>query len=184
MTVMFTALVAVVAFGERIGWMRVLGLVLGFCGVIVLATGRMGNGSVALPAVAGTLAALCYGVGINLVSRQLKGLPPAALVPAMLIGAAIVLAPFAIATWPKHAIALPKWGSAFMLGALCTGIAYLLYFRLIARIGPARTATVTYLIPVFTVLWSWLLLGEPATASMLGAGALVLGGVALSQLGK
>lgn len=184
MTVMFTALVGFMVYGEKIGRARIAGLVLGFCGVVVLASGRMGGGSVALPAAAGTLAALCYGFGINLVSRRLKGYPPAALVPALLACGAALLAPFAVAAWPHHAIAPIKWGGAFMLGALCTGVAYVLYFRLIARVGPARTATVTYLIPVFSVLWGWLLLGEPLTASMLGAGALVLGGVAMSQLGR
>ena len=64
---------------------------------------------------------------------------------------------------------------------LCTGIAFVFYYRLIARIGGPRTSTVTYLIPLFGVIWAWLLLGEPVTLTMALAGALILAGVGLSQ---
>jgi drug/metabolite transporter (DMT)-like permease len=64
---------------------------------------------------------------------------------------------------------------------VCTGIAYALYYRLINRIGAPRASTVTYLVPLFGVLWAWLALGEPLTGTMAAAGALILGGVALNQ---
>ena len=64
---------------------------------------------------------------------------------------------------------------------LCTGLAYFLYYRLLYRIGAPRTSTVTYLVPLFGVIWAWVFLGEPLTVSMAIAGALILGGVALSQ---
>jgi drug/metabolite transporter (DMT)-like permease len=72
-------------------------------------------------------------------------------------------------------------GSAITLGVLCTGIAYAFLFRLLDRIGATRTATVTYLVPLFGVAWAWAVLGETPTLSMLIAGLLILGGVALSQ---
>jgi len=68
-----------------------------------------------------------------------------------------------------------------LLGVLCTGIAFVFYYRLIARIGAARTSTVTYLIPLFAVIWAWLILSEPLTVTMGLAGAMILAGVALSQ---
>ena len=68
-----------------------------------------------------------------------------------------------------------------LLGVLCTGFAYVLYFRLLHRIGAPRAVTVTYLVPLFGVMWAWVLLDEPLTASMAIAGALILSGVALSQ---
>ena len=71
--------------------------------------------------------------------------------------------------------------SAVLLGVLCTGIAFVFYYRLIARIGATRASTVTYLIPLFGVVWAWLILGEPLTVTMALAGALILTGVALSQ---
>ena len=67
---------------------------------------------------------------------------------------------FAIAQWPDHAITAKAWGAAAGLGVLCTGFAFVFYYRLIARVGPARAATTTYLVPLFAVLWAWLLLGE------------------------
>jgi drug/metabolite transporter (DMT)-like permease len=65
------------------------------------------------------------------------------------------------------------------LGLLCTGVAYLLYFRLVADIGAAPALTVGFLIPLFGVLWGWLFLGEPVGWHTLGGGLVVLLGTAL-----
>ena len=181
MTVMFTALVAFVLYGERIGPMRIAGLVAGFVGVLILASGRTAGESVWPSALAGTMASVCYGFGINFVRRYLTGLPSGAVAAATLISGAVLLAPLAIYNWPHHPIAAASWVSGILLGMLCTGIAFVFYYRLIARVGPARTSTVTYLIPLFAVIWAWLLLGEPLTPTMAIAGALILAGVAISQ---
>jgi drug/metabolite transporter (DMT)-like permease len=93
----------------------------------------------------------------------------------------VLLAPLAIATWPSGSIPVLSWTSAALLGIICSGIAYLLYYRLIYRIGAPRASTVTYLIPLFGVVWAWLFLDEPVTATMAIAGALILSGVALNQ---
>ena len=180
-TVMFTWLVAFLFFGERIGTRRLVGLVLGFVGVTVLASGRTAGANVGAAALAGTVASLCYGVGHNLVRRYLAGYPPAAVAAATLTSGAVLLSPLAMYSWPNHPIAPASWVSALLLGILCTGIALVFLYRLIARIGAPRTATVTYLIPLFGVIWAWLLLGEQVTLSMLLAGALILAGVGLSQ---
>jgi drug/metabolite transporter (DMT)-like permease len=181
MTVVFTALVAFLFYGERIGARRVAGLIAGFIGVAVLASGRTAGASVGAAALAGTAASLSYGFGINLMRRYLTGYPAAAVACANLACGAAVLAPLAIYTWPTGAIPPASWASAVLLGVLCTGIAFVLYYRLIRRIGAARASTVTYLIPLFGVIWAWLLLGEAVTLTMVLAGALILGGVALSQ---
>ncbi|MBV8405893.1 MAG: DMT family transporter [Gammaproteobacteria bacterium] len=181
MTVMFAALVAFLFYGERIGPRRWVGLVAGFVGVAVLASSHIAGANVGAAALAGTAAALCYGLGINFVRHYLSGLPAAATAAANLGCGALLLAPFAIYTWPHHPIPSASWVSAVLLGVLCTGIAFVFYYRLIARIGAPRTATVTYLIPLFGVIWAWLLLGEGVTLSMLLAGALILAGVGLSQ---
>ena len=181
MTVMFTALVAFAFFGERIGARRLIGLITGFVGVAILASGKTAGVSVAPAALAGTAASLCYGIGINLVRRYLTPYPPAAVAAAALTSGALVLAPFAAWTWPHHPLPAASWMSALLLGVLCTGFAFVLYYRLVARIGAPRTSTVTYLIPLFGVIWAWLLLGEPLTVTMASAGALILAGVALSQ---
>jgi drug/metabolite transporter (DMT)-like permease len=181
MTVMFAALVAFLFFGERIGTWRLAGLITGFLGVAILASGKTAGVSVAPAALAGTAASLCYGVGINLVRRYLTPYPPAAVAAAALASGALVILPLAVVNWPRHPLPAASWASALLLGVLCTGFAFVLYYRLVARIGAARTSTVTYLIPLFGVVWAWLLLGEPVTLTMALAGALILAGVALSQ---
>jgi drug/metabolite transporter (DMT)-like permease len=181
MTVMFAALVAFLFFGERIGTWRLAGLITGFLGVAILASGKTAGVSVAPAALAGTAASLCYGVGINLVRRYLTPYPPAAVAAAALASGALAILPLAVVNWPRHPLPAASWASALLLGVLCTGFAFVLYYRLVARIGAARTSTVTYLIPLFGVVWAWLLLGEPVTLTMALAGALILAGVALSQ---
>jgi drug/metabolite transporter (DMT)-like permease len=181
MTVMFTALVAFLFYGERIGAQRVAGLLVGFVGVAILASGKVAGASVGPAALAGTAASLSYGFGINLMRRYLTGFPAAAVAAANLLTGAVLLLPLALYTWPHHPIAPAAWASAVLLGVLCTGIAFVLYYRLIARIGGPLASTVTYLIPLFGVVWAWLILGEPVTLTMVLAGALILAGVALSQ---
>lgn len=184
MTVLFTALVGFLFFGEKIGTRRAIALLTGFAGVVVLASGRMAGVSIGWAVVAGSAAAFLYGIGINLVRRHLTGLPPAAVASATLGASTLLTLPFAIAQWPKHAIPAASWASAAMLGVLCTGIAFVMYYRLIARIGASRASTVTYLIPVFGVAWAWLLLDEALTWTMALSAALILGSVAISQRGS
>ena len=181
MAVLFTALVAFMFFGERIRLRQSVALFAGFAGVVVLASAKTAGMSIGWAVVAGTSAAFLYGIGVNLVRHWLGNLPPVALAAATLSCAALVLAPFAVAAWPAGTQSSGAWLSAIALGVVCSGIAYALYYRLIQRIGSARAVTVTYLVPLFAVAWAWMLLAEVPTLAMLGAGALILGSVALSQ---
>jgi drug/metabolite transporter (DMT)-like permease len=182
--VMFTALVAFAFYGEHISKRRAVGLLAGFVGVAVLASGKTAGGSVWAAALAGTFAAFLYGVGGNMVRRQLAGIPSGAVAAGTLVCASVLLAPFAILSWPRAQIPAHSWISAILLGVLCTGVAYYIYFRLIYRVGAPRAVLVTYLVPLFGVVWAWIVLGEPLTITMGIAGALILGGVALSQQRK
>jgi drug/metabolite transporter (DMT)-like permease len=181
MTVPFTALVGALFFGERIGWQRALAIGTGLGGVIVLASGKTEGASLGLPVLAGTVASFLYGVGINLVRRHLGGLPPAGVASATLTTSTLLTLPFALADLPHHPVATISWLSAAMLGVVCTGVAFVMYYRLIARAGASRASTVTYLIPLFGVAWAWLLLDEPVTTTMAIACAVILASVALSQ---
>ncbi len=181
MTVLFAALVAFVFFGEKIGLRRALALLTGFAGVVVLASGKIGGVSVGGAVLAGATASLLYGFGVNLVRRHLGGIPPAAAAAATLGCSALLLMPFALTHLPAGEISLAAWGSAIAIGVLCTGYAFLLYYRLIQRIGPSRAATVTYLVPLFGAAFAWLFLDEPVTPTMIAAGLLILGSVAVSQ---
>jgi drug/metabolite transporter (DMT)-like permease len=181
MAVLFTALVAFLFFGQRIGTRKVIALVVGFIGVIVLASDKTEGASIGWATAAGVGAALLYGVGANLVPRLLNGLPPSAVAAATLGSAALLSLPFAVMNWPAENISAPAWGSAIALGVICTGLAYAIYYRLIQRVGAARAVTVTYLVPLAAVAWAWSLLGEPLTWPMAIACALILGSVAISQ---
>jgi drug/metabolite transporter (DMT)-like permease len=179
--VMFTSIVAFLLYGEKISRRSGLGLIAGFVGVVVLASDKTSGGSVVPAALAGVFASILYGFGGNFTKRYLHDLPPSAVAAGTVLCACVVVAPLAVATWPSTPIPALSWLSAVLLGALCTGLAYFLYYRLLYRIGAPRTSTVTYIVPLFGVIWAWVFLGEPLTVSMAIAGALILGGVALSQ---
>jgi drug/metabolite transporter (DMT)-like permease len=181
MTVLFTALMAFLLYREPIGHQRMIGLLIGFVGVVVLAGDRTGGVGVWPAALAGTLASLFYGFGVNLIRRYLAGVPASAVASATLLSASVFVAPFALVSWPAHPVPLRSWVSAVALGVICTGTAFVLYYRLINRIGGSRASTVTYLIPLFSVVWAWLVLGERLTLRMAVAAVCILGGVALSQ---
>lgn len=181
MAVPFAALAAFALFGERIGGLRLAGLAIGLVGVVVLAGGHVDGIGFGPAVAAGTAAAFLYGVSANLVKRHFAGLPPAAVAAATLAWGALLLAPFAAWQWPSTQVTAQAWFSLLALGVVCTGVAYGFYYRLIQRIGAPRATTVTYLVPVFGVVWAWLALGEPLTIGMFAGAVLILGGMLLGQ---
>jgi drug/metabolite transporter (DMT)-like permease len=181
MTALCAGLIGFLFFGEKLTSRQSIALCTGFVGILVLASGRMAGMSVGWASLAGALASVLYGLGIHMARRHLAGLPSAALASVTLGSAALLIAPFAVATWPAHLIPLKSWLSAAALGVFCTGIAFVMYYHLLGRIGPHRTSTVTYLVPPFGVAWGWLFLNEPITLTMTIACALILGSVAVSQ---
>lgn len=181
LVVLFTALVAALFFGEKIGARRAIALLVGFAGVALLASSKIEGAAVGPAVAAGTLAALLYGVGANLVRKYLTGTPPAAVAAATLSCAALFILPGALWTWPEVLPSARAWGAAALLGVVCTGLAFVMFYRLIKRIGAPRAVIVTYLVPLFGVFWAWSLLGEPLTLAMAIAGSMIIGSVALSQ---
>jgi drug/metabolite transporter (DMT)-like permease len=149
----------------------------------VLATAKISGLSIGTAVLAGAAASLLYGLGVNLVKRHMTGLPSAAAAAATLSCASLWLLPMALTHLPQGPIPGKAWGAAIALGVVCTGFAFLMFYRLIGRIGPSRASTVTYLVPLFGAAFAWLFLGEPVTLQMLIAGALILGSVAVSQKG-
>jgi drug/metabolite transporter (DMT)-like permease len=181
MTALCAALMGFLFFHEKLSSRQSIALVAGFTGIIVLASGKMAGMSVGWASIAGAVASLMYGLGAHMARRHLQGLPPAALAAVTLGSGALMAAPFALATWPRHAIPMKSWLSAAALGVLCTGIAFAMFYRLIEKVGANRTTIVTYLIPPFGVAWGWLFLDEPVTLTMTIACVMILGSVALSQ---
>ena len=100
-------------------------------------------------------------------------MPPAA------FSAALVLLIPAIVFWPSTAPSTTAWLTAAVLALFCTGMAYVLYFHLIVNVGPANAIAVTFLVPVFAVVWGWVLLEERITPAMLLGCAVILLGTRL-----
>ena len=180
---LFGALIAWLWLKDRLTLSRSLGLVIGFAGVALLAADKAsfrpgGDGWAVLACLVATL---CYGYSASYTKRYLSGVHPLALASGSQLGAALGLALPTLWWWPEHHPGWTPWLSLLVLGALCSGAAYIMYFRLIAQLGPARAITVTFLVPVFGVLYGTTLLGEQLTAWMLGCGAVVVLGTAMSS---
>jgi drug/metabolite transporter (DMT)-like permease len=184
-TPLWTALVAFVWLRQGLTKLRVLGLVIGFAGVAFLAwdkasfkPGADHSGFWAMLACLGATA--CYGLAANATKRYLTGVPPLAVATGSQLAATLLLAPAAAALWPAAMPSQVAWGSALALAVLCTALAYLLYFRLMSRVGPTNAVSVTFLIPLFAIVWGALFLQEAITAQMVIGGGIVLVGIALA----
>jgi len=193
---MFGALVAWAWFGQRPNGSRLVGLVIGFVGVAMLASRTAGFATAGVDGLANAassvstaspwaiaaclLACLCYGIAANATHRYLGGVSALATATGSQIGAALLLALPAIWLWPAQMPSLRAWLALGVLGVASTGIAYILFFRLIETAGPARALTVTFLVPVFAVFYGATFLSEPITQWMLICAAVIVCGVALS----
>ncbi|WP_087735559.1 DMT family transporter [Paraburkholderia piptadeniae] len=187
-TPLWGALVAFVWLKDRLSALRSVGLVIGFAGVLTLVWDQIAapSGSnvspttTALAAAAALGATLLYGIAASYTKKHLMGVDALTVATGTMIGATIVLLPLALASWPAAAPSLKAWGSVIALGVACTGIAYMLFFHLIAVAGPARAITVTFVIPIFGILWGALFLGERVSVGMLEGCAVILIGTALA----
>jgi drug/metabolite transporter (DMT)-like permease len=187
---MFGALVAWLWLKDKPNGSRVLGLLIGFAGVAMLAWRATGPGAgfkatadgatPGLAVLACLLACLCYGISASYTKRYLTGMPPLVTAAGSQMGASLGLALPAIWFWPAQMPGANAWLALLAVGVLCTGVAYIIFFRLIENAGPSRALTVTFLVPVFAVLYGVLLLGEHVTPWMLLCAAVIVCGTALS----
>lgn len=183
---MFGALVAWAWFGDKPGGSRIAGLVIGFAGVAMLAGRGAGfhsgaDETAARWAVAACLAAcICYAFAASLTRKHLTGVPALATATGSQIGATLALALPALWLWPEEMPSLRAWLALAAVGIACTGLAYILFFRLIESAGPARALTVTFLVPVFALFYGAVFLGEEITQWMMLCAVVVVCGVALS----
>jgi drug/metabolite transporter (DMT)-like permease len=166
---------------ERVTGRKAAGLALGIAGVALIARPA---GLAASPlvgwAVAAALAACClYGVVGVLIKRVAAGVSPRAMAAGNQLAAAVVLIPLLPFVPPLAVPSALVIANVVALAVLASGVAFILYFRLIADVGATRALTVTYLIPLFGILWGWLFLGETLPAAALAGGALILAGTVL-----
>jgi len=176
----FSALLAIATrSGDRLTFLRWAGLAIGLGGVALLADPGAGHGD-ALPVIFVLLTALGYAIGPLIANRKLAGLPPVAVNTACLGAAAVVYAPLAALTWPRATPSVQVLLALAGLGVICTGAAFLVFFRLIAEVGPARATVITYVNPAVAVALGVIVLGEPLTPAIGAAFVLILGGSVLA----
>ncbi len=184
---LFGAVVAWLWLGDRITRLRAIGLLMGFAGVALLALHDKPASSTgssdwaAYTAIGACLcASLSYGIAASFAKRYLVGVPPLATATGSMIGASLALLLPTIALWPAQTPGTGSWLAVAALALLCTSVAYILYFRIIQSAGPSRAIAVTFLAPVFALLYGNWFLNEPITAWMLGCGVIIVGGTMLS----
>lgn len=163
---------------DRLPWARSLGLAIGLLGIVVLVWDKLnfqagGTGPAVLAAVS---APVFYGIAANWTKRFLTGVDALSNATGSMLAASLVLLPLALATWPQTPVSGMAWGATILLAVVCTGAAYIVFFRLIANVGPTGAVSVTFLVPVFGVVWGAWFLDEAITASILtGAGIILVG---------
>jgi drug/metabolite transporter (DMT)-like permease len=183
---LFGAIVAWLWLGDRLTAPRTLGLVIGFAGVAMLAwdeaSFKPGASGIASgwAVLACLLATFCYGVSASFTKRYLSGVPPLVAAAGSQFGASLGLAVPAAWFWPAQMPGAGAWLASLVLGVVCTGLAYILYFRIIEEAGPSRALAVTFMVPVFAIVYGLVLLGEVITTRMLACGAVIVCGTALA----
>ena len=185
-TPIFSALVAFAWLKQRLSKMAFVGLSVGMGGVILLVKDKIGfanveQGETAVAILAGLVSTFAYGFGANYSKKKLMGIDPVTITAGSQLVAAIVLLPLAIYWWPDEMPSINSWLNAILLAILCTAIAQIIFFRLIQDIGATNTTTVTFLIPIFGLLWGYLFLGEAIPIDTIIAGGVILVGTALAN---
>lgn len=183
LTPLMGALIGFACFGEVLSQRKWLGVAAGFVGVALIVPRGGPEASVGMLTgiIACLLATACYGTAGYLARRWISdrgGLEATLVAFGSQVGATLFLLPFSLATLavnpPPASPPASAWFSVLAVGLLCTALAYILYFRLLADIGPLRTLSVTFLVPPFGMLWGYLALDETLAPNAL-LGALVIG---------
>jgi len=165
--------------GERHGWRRILGLCIGLVGVGVLVGFNVSSSTFgAIGEV--IIVAICYATGPYIITRKLSDLPALGVIAGSLLLAAVAYAPAALVqlphAWPSGEVV----AAVVALGVVCTAIAFLVFFALIAEVGPVRATVITYVNPAVAVTLGVLLLHEPLTVGIAVGFALILAGSVLA----
>jgi drug/metabolite transporter (DMT)-like permease len=180
MTPLFGAVLAPFALGERLDARRIAGLVTGVAGVVMVtrAVPLEADAAFVTALCAGLAAALCYALAALWIKRKGARLAPMGIAAWSQIFAGALVLPFALPSHVTGPLDASVATNLALLGLVCSGIAYVLYYRLIRDIGPTRAMTVTFLIPAFGMLWASWLLGESITRGMLAGSLLIVAGTA------
>ena len=178
-TVPIWAAILASIFGDKTVWHagRLFGLIIGFIGVVAVVGIESLSGRQDIVAIGMViLAAMGYAYAINMITRRIPEVPGLGLNTWAMIITSIVFLPFAMNNWPAQRPSAEAIGSVVVLGVLCTAVAFILFFRLIAEVGPPRASLVTYLNTAVAVLLGVLILNEPFTLGIAVGLPLVLVG--------
>ncbi|MEO0869401.1 MAG: DMT family transporter [Cyanobacteria bacterium J06642_11] len=180
---LFGTVVAAVWLKERLTLTRMLGFVLGFVGVTILVGWKTVDATAGfgLAVLAGLSGGLMYAIAAPYIKQTLNNVPALVVATGSQLGAAVFLLPALPFTVPSQ---MPSSGvivSVLALAIISTAFAYILYFRLIQNIGSTKALTVTYLVPLFALLWGAIVLQETVTLPMLIGCGLVLLGTAIAN---
>jgi drug/metabolite transporter (DMT)-like permease len=183
---LFTALLATrLDQEERSHGLRLVGVILGFLGVMaLLGLDLSGSRDALLGGFAVLLAALGYAVGGFLVKLRFSDAPPIGVAAWVMVASSVWLAPAAIASAPPQVPGTGTIAAIIALGVVGTGLAFAIYYQLFARVGPARTFIVTYLIPGFAVVYGATLLDESISVATILGLLLILAGSWLAVEGR
>jgi drug/metabolite transporter (DMT)-like permease len=184
-TPLFTAIAGALYLGTRLGRREVLGLLIGIGGVAVAA--GLGGSDLADSSLAGAAAAVlagaCYGFALTYAAKHQMNVSALIAATGQLTAGAVLLLPIATVMSLREGIDMePHRALAIaLLGVVGTGLAYLLYYRSVADLGPTTTSLVTYMIPVIAVVLGVVLLDEPFHLRVIAGGAMIVLGIALVQ---
>lgn len=183
-TPLFGAAIAWLWLQERLNAARMAGLALGFLGVCALVVSKsIGNDHWASD-LGGTVvclaAPLCYGISASFSRKHMGQVSPLVTATASQVGSSIWLALPALWTWPAHTAKPATWAAMLALGIICSGVAYILFFRIIKAAGAAKALTVTFAVPVFALLYGVMLLNEGIHWPMLGSAGVIIAGIVLA----
>ena len=178
---MFGALVALVWLKDKIAAGTALGLIVGFGGVFILMSEKISEDVLLLlPILGALLASTCYGFAACYSKLYAAGMKPLAVATGSQVSASIMLIIPGVMTWPETMPSVSAWRDVITLGIACTGVAYILYFRILAREGVSKALSVTYLVPLFAFIWGWWFINEQVTQTIMLGAATILLGVALT----
>ena len=180
-TPFFAAVCGALWLGEPFTPRKLAGLALGVVGVgLVVGLGPIAPTPDALLGASACIGAtLCYAVSATWLKKCGSSAPPIPLSTATLLVASIAIAPFLPSPPPAEAFSTSVVIAVLGVSLLCSALAFVLFFRLIADLGPTRALTIAFLIPVFGVLWGAIFLGEPIGAGTIAGGLTVLSAMAL-----
>ncbi len=178
----WAAMIAWLWLSDKLGVSQVIGLVIGFLGVVLLVWDKISLSfdGTTIAILAGIVASAFYGFGGNYAKKYLSGMRPLGIATGSMIAAAIILLPPSVYLWPSEMPSIRSWVAVVVMGIASTGIAYILYFRLIRNVGPAKAITVTYLVPAFAMFWGAIFIDEKVTPTMFVGCSVIFLGTALA----